>query len=75
MLLLHYFHSAYVSVRVIQVLCRGKKLSLSDSVTSTIEIRHICKADDCGVQRRTPNEDNAENAANFMVCGVLPSVY
>ena len=32
---------------------------------SAVVICPIYKADDCGVQRRTPNEDNTGNGANY----------
>ena len=41
-----YFHSAYVSVRVVQVPKRGLDLSLLDSPTSTADNSVIFKADD-----------------------------
>ena len=41
-----YFHSAYVSVRVVQVPKRGLDLSLLDSPTSTADNLVIFKADD-----------------------------
>ena len=41
-----YFHSAYVSVRVVQVPKRGLNLSLLDSQTSTADILVLFKADD-----------------------------
>ena len=44
-----YFHSAYVSVRVVQVPKRGLDLSLLDSPTSTADNSVIFKADDWSV--------------------------
>ena len=60
-----YFHSAYVSVRVVQVPKRGLYLSLLDSPTSTAD-----NSDDFQGRRlkrtgRTLIEDNAENHRNY----------
>ena len=57
-----YFHSAYVSVRVIQVPKRGLDLSLLDSSTSTANNSVVFKADG-----RTLIEDNAENHRIYAV--------
>ena len=45
-LLLRYFHSAYVSVRVIQVHCRSTNSSFFDSSTPTVEICPLFEADE-----------------------------
>ena len=70
-----YFHSAYVSVRVVQVPKRGLDLSLLDSPTSTAD-----NSDDFQGRRlkrtgRTLIEDNAENHQNYAVQGVFPLVH